>query len=40
MPAPAAINPTDVLKGDLTVISAAVLQRTKAILWTTVALRK
>ena len=40
MPAPAAINPTDILKGDLIVISAAVLLRTKAVLRTTVALRK
>jgi hypothetical protein len=40
MPAPSAIDPTDILKGDLTVISAAVLLRTKAVLRTTVALRK
>jgi hypothetical protein len=39
MPAPAAINPTDILKGDLTAILAAVLLRTKAVLRTTVALR-
>jgi hypothetical protein len=40
MPAPSAIDPTDILKGDLTVISAAVLLRAKAVLRTTVALRK
>jgi hypothetical protein len=39
MPAPTAIDPTDVLKGDPTAVLAAVLLQTKAVLRTTVALR-